>query len=254
MKTLSNKLSLLIGLIFLLSTGSLDAIKPADTLTTQKDVYVYAMSGLKLRYQPSFHADVITVLEYGEEVTIVKWLGEQESRLSNDWSSGRWVEVEYLGGIKGYVYDGYLSDLPLPESDFSTEVLTSLLERYAVKNMGYRSTDTTNYHTELDENFHIRYTHHLSGNAFFKYDVFWDSERAELELPGTRIMDAYHLVRALLTASGNWNGLQDEIIFKADEDGHIYEVRTRYSSRIKIRKLINGNVRITFNHSQYLGC
>jgi hypothetical protein len=252
--TLKKKISLMLGILMISIFTEAMTIIPNDTMQADKEVFVYALSGLKLRYEPSFHADVITILEYGEELAILEALSEQDAKLSNDWTKGKWVEVSYLGGIKGYVYDGYLSDLPLPEVDFSTSAITSLLERYAVQKLGYIGTDTTNFHTEMDENFHVRYTHLLSGNSFMRYDAFWDSEKAQLELTGVRIMDAYHLVRALLTASGNWDNYSKEIIFKEDVLGDIYEIKTRYSSGIKIRKLSNGNVRITFNHSQYLGC
>ena len=75
-------------------------------------LYTYALSGLKLREQPTLNSKVLHVIEFGQKVQITDIIkNENEERIEIDNIKGNWVAIKF-NEIKGYVFDGYLSKLP----------------------------------------------------------------------------------------------------------------------------------------------
>lgn len=86
--------------------------------------YNWAKSGLNIRISEGVEADVIGVIPFGAEVIVLeetdRGLSIKLSEVfSKDYSeasssyyiSGNWVQIRYKD-IDGYVFDGYLSELP----------------------------------------------------------------------------------------------------------------------------------------------
>ena len=215
-----------------------------------KTLIVHAMNGLKLRHEPSTKAQVITVLDYGETFIV---LGDtpESTPFNVGYTTGKWIHVD-VNGLEGYVYDGFASALPIPEILPHTEYLTSVLEQYARNSFNWIATDTITRSSEMDERFHVKYRFAFEDNIALQYNAYWHSESLKLELPNTRIMDAYHLVKSLLTVSDLKGIYGSNLIFKVNDDGEIYEISDRLKEDIIIKKVGEENVTIEF--ITYVGC
>ena len=211
---------------------------------------VHALNGLKLRYEPSFKSQVITVLDYGEGITL---LGEtpESTPFKIGYTTGKWIHID-VNGLEGYLFDGFVSSLPIPEVLPHTEYLTSALEQYTHANFDWTTTDTIVRSSEMDERFHVKYRYNFNENVRMLYSAYWQSESVKLELSDVRIMDAYHLVKALLTVTDLKSVYGDELIFKINDDGDIYEISDRLKEDIIIKKVGERNVSIEFK--THVGC
>lgn len=91
--------------------------------------YVFAPSGLKLRQSPSTKGKVLTTLEYGSPLQLLK--GEKAGgRLSIEGIDGHWVKVK-AGQNTGYLFDGFISSLQAPVLHKTwTELVDYLNEKY----------------------------------------------------------------------------------------------------------------------------
>ncbi len=232
---------------------------PSDTLTdnntfgyerhTGTTLIVHAINGLKLRLEPSFKAQTITVLDYGEALTLLGDTPEGEP-FNIGYATGKWVHVD-VNGIDGYVFDGFTSTLPIPEVIPHTTYLTTVLERYAHGNFKLLTTDTIARSSEMDERFHVKYKFTFEDNIRMNYNAYWQSESIRLDIPNIRIMDAYHLVKALLTVSDLKHLYGQELVFKINDYGHIYEISDRFKEDIIIRD--RGEF-ISIEFKTYVGC
>lgn len=210
-------------------------------------LFVHALDGLKLRQEPSLKAPVITILDYGEPITLLGSTPE-DTPFNVGYTTGKWVHVD-VNGIVGYVFDGFTSTLPIPEVLPNTDYLTTLLERYVHYNFDLVSADTIERSSEMDDRFHVKFNYLFEDNVRFKYDAYWQSESATLEVPGIRIMDAYHLVKELFTVAQIKH--DGELIFKVNDAGTIYEISDRYRSDIIIR---DRGEYVSIQFKTYAGC
>ncbi len=89
---------------------------PVSAQTLQCDCYeiclkkITAKSGLVLRSKPSTNSEKITVIPYGEKVT-VGYNYELEESVIIEGRKGVWVKT-YYQGHKGFVFDGFLNKTP----------------------------------------------------------------------------------------------------------------------------------------------
>lgn len=216
---------------------------------TGQTLIVHAIDGLKLRFEPSFHSPTITVLDYGEAITQLGETPESE-HFSIGYTIGKWIHVD-VNGLEGYVYDGFVSSLPIPEFIPDTDYLTTVLEEYVKSNFNLTATDTMARSSEMDERFHVKYRYTFEDNIRLHYDAFWELEKIKLEIPNIRIMDGYHLVKALLTVSGLKDIYGTDLIFKVNDLGNIYEISDRFREDIIIRD--HGEY-ISIEFKTYVGC
>ena len=75
--------------------------------------YVYSPSGLSLRAEPSTDAPVVEVLPYGAPVTVTSV--DSGQAVTIDSIAGHWLGVR-SGLREGYVFDGYVTEYPPPDS------------------------------------------------------------------------------------------------------------------------------------------
>jgi len=75
---------------------------------------VTAFSGLKIRTAPGLESQVLKIIPFGESVEIV------ESNITSstiEWMEGHWTKIKH-DDVEGYVFDGFLSSLPIPSFNF----------------------------------------------------------------------------------------------------------------------------------------
>ena len=110
---------------------------------TSKTYYVFAENGLILRDKPQQDGKKLINIPYGTALNV-----KDDTRVGTATSvkeiatysiSGKWIAVIF-GGQNGYVFDGYLSQLPAPkknqEEDFETQLtqlFTAIGKHYEVK-------------------------------------------------------------------------------------------------------------------------
>ncbi|NPV01640.1 MAG: SH3 domain-containing protein [Brevinematales bacterium] len=100
---------------------------PGDTLN------VLAISGLNLREKADINGKPIVKVPYAGMLTVLKDTAKPVV-FSFDNIDGHWVYAEYEGK-KGYIFDGYLSKLPAPQSDAGEIDLPSLMQNYLQNNL-----------------------------------------------------------------------------------------------------------------------
>ena len=91
------------------STIDTDA-QSANASELHETYYVNAQNGLKMRSAPSKDSDVITLLPYGAEVTVIGT------------SNNSWCEIEYLNE-SGYVAANYITRSDDAESDDNDDII-----------------------------------------------------------------------------------------------------------------------------------
>ena len=238
------KLKGILLVLFLQFTLSSVYAEPLYAEVIESDTaYVTALSGLKLRLTPNTQSEVITVLQFGEQITLV--CNTHEEAPTINWTPGEWAEVQYET-VTGYVHNGFISRLPVGSpgilsDDFS---LCLLLEEYVDEIFTpVEWADTIEFHTGLDRHFHVKYEYELQEGVVYHYHLYWDRERAEVFIPQIRVMDAYYLIRSLLIPYRQGEKILDDIIYIKGNKTEINEIVSRKQPYIKIKEE-NGGVRI----------
>jgi uncharacterized protein YgiM (DUF1202 family) len=85
-----------------------DKITGDDTLI-EKIMYVYSPEGLRVRNSPSLDSERIGLLD---NLTRVKIIKEDTNNIFIDSINGKWVRI-LTENINGWVFDGYLVELPI---------------------------------------------------------------------------------------------------------------------------------------------
>lgn len=224
MKNSKRIFSLLTLFALLLSTFSAEATTPNHYMEGAQ-LRVTAKSGLKLREEPSLNARVFTTMDWGDEVVVLNTLNFERSQ-TIELVEGNWVYVSF-NGFKGFTFDGFLSDLPLPESDFDLFELIDL--SYDVVDHSDTILSDSEQRVRIYENgFELR-------NYFGEGGTF-----TELTLPQTRLSEAYMLCQNTIP------GFQDfmkSIRVKRDTERHIIEYYSGDEfTEIKIREVGDGVV------------
>ena len=217
--------------------------------TEGAELFVMANSGLTLRAEPNLKAESLGVVDFGASVTVLNQPDSVESQQKIEWVEGNWVFVEY-DGVHGYMFDGYLSDLPLPLYDFEKCQLDMdliyPLESWSEINLGLDKSDTLNAGalqkvTDIFE----------GGDKLIKTKKN-DEYKVELFLSDVRLMDAYHLLLTMLDGKKAIEIFKDSSTFIEDRDGELYKVLVDIDNPVRIRKLKNGDVKITINTLNYI--
>lgn len=125
---------LFLTLFLVQSTTAQTFFRPADTL------YVWAKSGLNMREFPVRDSKKIKSIPFSEKVVAIGYDGggsfsqliSEKETLFKDTPSpvkapafsliGLWLKVKH-GNDEGYVFDAYLSSLPLPKLEMQTQVM-----------------------------------------------------------------------------------------------------------------------------------
>ena len=192
---------------------------------------VFATSGLKLRATPDVESLVLDKVDYGSEVKVLE-LDTANTSFSIEWATGNWLKVEFEGTI-GYLFSGFISNLPVPEFYVELEPgsFADMIEYYAFLSFHQNELSDTiesKASTRVLDKFE-------EGHVLVRKD-FGQYNETTLKLKNVRIMDAYHLFRAMLMESGYLKSFNTNLIFKKDKDGNIYEITDAWGQVIKITK------------------
>ncbi len=221
----------------------------ANHISEQPMHNVVANSGLTLRMFPGTHGAAIKVIPFGEQVTVIDNTDEHPDRV--DWVDGHWVMVTHDGDT-GYVFNGFLSELAIPEYDFEVSQfeldLIYPLESYAEYRFnadGEADTIHSTKRTKVIQKFeHGEKMIKTSNGDYYKTQLF---------LNDIRIMDAYHLVLQMVQEKSNQEVFKNESVFIQGRSGEIETIKVKLDNPIDIRKLSNGQIRISILTSES-GC
>ncbi len=210
--------------------------------------YVYAYSGLKLRATPSAEGQVLKVIPYGEKVTVV---ASTEHKELIEWMSGHWVKVEHEGE-EGYLFEGFISGLPIPVYNFEMTQndldLTYPLLAWAEHNFDEIKNSDTIQSEQLD-----KITQYLEHDIVLtRSDNPYDF-KVTMELPDTRIEDAYNLLKSMLLTKPERHTFENKSVFLDNLEGDIHRIKVNLEYPVEIRQLKNGHSKIIVK-SFHTGC
>jgi len=224
----------------------------ANDFIEGQQLSIVAPSGLSLRDAPSQLAKILDVIDFGEEVTVINSSEVVCKSEKIDWVEGEWILVEYQGQ-RGFMFDGFLSNLPLPENEF--EIAHNDMDII-------HSLDSwVNYHYDmsltpdtLTENDHAYKTVHYFDNnqkliktdelGYFRMDVY---------LSDVRIMDAYHLLVNMLPSKAEMATFYNKSVFIQDADGNLDTIKINLDNQVVIQKTKSGQIRIK-TYTEHVGC
>ncbi len=224
----------------------------ANHFTDQETVYITAPSGLTLREAPNVNSRIVDVIPFGESVNVIIEDDEFEKVERIDWIDGQWIKVEFEG-MSGYVFDGFVSSLPVPMYEFEL-VDSDLNFTYAFQSwMDYRYTEVMAPDTIMKENEFIRVVHHFDNDqtliekddaTFFMVDA---------TLSNVRLTDVYHLLMGMMPSKVNRQYVAEQSIFIEDDTGELKQIKMLLPNPVRITKLDSGQINIKL-YSNYTGC
>jgi len=226
-------------------------IAQANFITGQK-LNVLASSGLKLRTAPK-HGKTIKVIPYGSEVTVITPAYEDCITYDQiEWIQGAWIEVEYEGD-QGYVFDGFLSDFPIPEFDFELNQIDMGLIYPLESWVEYRLVETGQAIDTLEKKKEgFKTIQHFTDGKWMKEDM-GTIFKAELHLTNVRIMDVYQLLQAMYDDKFKKRTFRNKSIFIEDENGEIEFIKIPLEEYVTIRKISQDHIRVRILSSES-GC
>lgn len=204
---------------------------------------VFAASGLKLRTTDNMQAEVITIIPYGESVTVLNHFDLASAKRQRiDWMDGRWIYVSY-GVLEGYVFDGYLSRLPIPDdaSQFCDECyeLVNPLNNYL--DAHFRVQSILGSSPKEETNFTYKYL--LEQSLIVKRrsgESWWG---IELEMLNYRMPEALNLLRSMLVSEEDKDQFEKSLLFKEDINSNVKEIQIRmYDQPMVIKMNQDGNI------------
>jgi len=179
-------------------------------------LYVVANSGLTLRVAPDINSESLGVVEFGSSVEVLNQPDSLNHFQRVNWVEGKWIYVDY-DGVTGYMFDGYLSDLPLPIYEFEKCQLdldlVYPLESWIEINLGESDSDT------VEAGVLKKVTDKYIGGEKLVRTSKEDDYKLELYLNEIRLMDAYHLLQSMIDSRVRLQTFKDETTFIEDRDG-----------------------------------
>ncbi len=224
----------------------------ANLITNTESAYVLAPSGLTLREAPNRTSRVLEVIPFGESVSIILEDSTEVKTERIDWVKGQWKKVSFEG-IEGFVFDGYLSHLPVPLLDF--ELVDSDLDfTYAFLSwMDYRFTEVLAADTIVRENDFTKVIHHFENDQELIEKDESTFYMVNATLSDVRITDVYNLLLSMMPSDVNRKYVQDSSVFIEDASGELAQIKLLLDNPVNIKKLNNGQINIKL-YSNYTGC
>ena len=223
-------------LIISLTALSLSATKTPETNTKN----VAAFSGLKLRVGPGLDQPVLSVIPYGEQVEIIQ---NTEESISVEWLEGTWIKVRY-GNEEGYVFDGFVTDFPIPYYDFELSQ-NDLQLAYPLLAYSEYHFDQIDVADTLSKNKYVKITQHMEEGKTLTREESSAFFKSTLTIENGKISDAYNLVKSMLLTKAEREKYVNNSIFLSDNEGEIYRIKVNLISPINIKKEKNGDVTIS---------
>lgn len=211
-------------------------------------LYVMANSGLNLRVEPNNDSESLGVVEFGLSVHVLNQPDSIQNVEVLNWVEGSWIYVEF-DGINGYMFDGYLSDLPLPIYEFEKCQLDLdliyPLESWVDVNLGVCKDKV------VEAGLLKKIISDYDGGEKMVRTQKEDNYKVELYLTNIRLMDAYHLLQSMIDSRSGLEAFKNETTFIKDRDGNLYKVKLKLDNPIEIIKLKSGVVKIIIRSDNY---
>lgn len=217
--------------------------------TEGAQLYVMANSGLTLRAEPNLKSESLGVIDFGSSVLVLTQPDSISTYEKIEWVEGNWIYVEHEG-VTGYMFDGYLSDLPLPIYDFEKCQLDMdliyPLESWSEVNLGLDHVDTLNAGTLTKKTSYFE-----AGDKMIQTRKN-DEYKVEIYLKDIRVMDAYHLLLSMLDGKQSIESFKEMSTFIEDKENELYKILIDIDNPVWVRKLKNGDVKITVKTFNYV--
>jgi len=210
---------------------------------------VMAPSGLRMRTAPQ-NGKTIKIIPYGAAITVIEEDQIIEEKI--DWITGNWIKVQHEGDV-GYVFDGFLSDFPAPQSsfemnEFEMELIYPVDAWVENRLIGtYQKPDTIHL-----GNGRYRTVQHFTDGKWIKEDKE-HLHKVELHLTNTRIMDVYQILQAMFDDKYKRSTFNTRSIFIEDENGEIDQIKIQLDNLITIRRMSPDHIRLRILSSES-GC
>lgn len=212
----------------------------------QHDPTVIAFSGLKLRAEPNVSGKLLKVIPFGQKVETLDTL---EETYTIEWIQGNWTKVKYEGKT-GYVFDGFLSPLPIPVNDYelsqSDADISYPLLAWAEKNFKSIAVNDT-----IESKSHDKLIQYLETGIILTRKENKYAFEVGIDIPNIRLGDAYNLCRALLLTQTERELFEENTLFITNSDNIVDRVKIDIDAPIEIRRTGDG-VSITVRSYQYI--
>ncbi len=222
--------------------------EPVTKTPHQKTLHVYAYSGLKLRTQPTTQSEVVKIIPYGDKVTLLEQSGQHETI---EWMSGEWVKVSH-GESEGYVFEGFISELPIPNYKFEMTLNDLDLTYPLLAWAEYHYDEVQNADTIMNDEVE-KVVQHLENNLTLTRTNTKHRFYVNMELSNIKIEDAYNLVKAMLLTKAEKEVFENNSIFIHDNEGLMHRIKVNVEHPLEIRKLHDGKIKILAS-SYHHGC
>ncbi|MBI4549264.1 MAG: WG repeat-containing protein [Ignavibacteriae bacterium] len=226
--------------------GDLDETRNDDTTglsyRLSDTLYVSSRLGVMLREYPRLNADTTAVLPYGTPVEVIEEPTTHRLDLVDN-VRGYWVLVT-ARQEDGYVFDGFMSKLPPPDSILEDQFMGSL-RNYSLRQIGALGPM---YRVEVEPrdygSYHVYDVQQLHGGMLLTVEMFYEGYETTLEVPNLSVREGLTLIHALLSQNAKDNRISYRTI-REDEIGFNYE----FGGYCSIKKLSNGILRIKMGGS-----
>ena len=231
------KVSIIIGVIILY----ISTIQANDTLPTLLNVV--APSGLKLRANPGSGGEVLTIIP--SKSVVLRIDNELHLPVEDEinYIRGEWIYISYLGE-EGYVFDGFLSRLPIPIHEFEkTQFDLDLI--YPLESwMEYHQLGTQSYDTVGSDLF-TKVTHHYDNGNLMEKKNTEKYYRLKVTLHDANLWEAYHLLSIMLNSKDELTTFQNKSLFISNKEGIVDKIKIRIEDPVEIRQVAKGKVEIS---------
>lgn len=212
---------------------------------------VIAPSGLSLRSAPGTESKVLDIIEMGEQVLILNSSEVTSIEDRIEWTNGKWILVRY-NDIEGYVFDGYLTSLPIPTDNYELSYSLDLVDAMeAYMDIHKHLTSEPDTILRSDGLAKVIYTFangekmvNSNHENFYKVDVYMND---------IRIMDAYNLLQSMLVSKVDRQEFVNESVYIEERTGDLSRIKINTDNSIIIDKMPNGQIKISM-YSPYSGC
>ena len=197
-----------------------------------KYLNVLAVNGLNMRSQPDSKARVVTKVLYGKRIEVMQ---KTKVELQLGWIKDNWYQVKYRGR-EGYIFGGYLNELPAPTGIEGTKLIADLLPIYCTT--AFKPSGAPILTAEAEG---------IGDTLKHALYVFVDGQELEIEnrskrrttklLFNSSILETYVLLEALLKQSTN-SDLLDELRFVKSKDGNLMRINDS-AGTISIKRFSN---------------
>ena len=239
----------LIGLVFFSTLGFSTNPETEET----KMMSVVAGSGLKMRTAPNLSSQTIKVIPFGDMVfEVIDTTNTEVVSDRIEWMEGEWIKVEHMGD-QGYVFNGFLTHLPVPQFDFELTYedmdIVSPLESY----VSYRF-DKDGEPIIYDNKDEIKMvTNYIGGHKKVEIeDEFM--YQIKVTLADTEIHEAYNLLKGMLLTGYEKTSYENNAVFVENKYGEIDKIRINIDHPIEIKQLAGNQVQIRVTNYSYGNC